>query len=105
MGLYRTKPEEVEAIQYTGVASAPFASEVPQWVWTAMGSGNLRFTSHGLEIIYAGMTENVLPGDWMVMHNDDIIRVCGDKVFKTFYVRARKRLYGVEEAAATEQGE
>ena len=70
-----------------------------------MGSGNLRFTSHGLEITYAGMTENVLPEDWMVMHNDDIIRVCGDKVFKTFYVRARKRLYGVEEAAASEQGE
>ena len=77
MGLYRTKPEEVEAIQYTGVANAPFAGEVPQWVWVAMGSGNVRFTSHGLEVNYAGMTEDVLPGDWMVMHNDDIIRVCG----------------------------
>lgn len=92
MALYRTKPEEVEAIRYTGDIKVPFDGDVPEWVWAGLGSGILKFSTHGLEITYAGMTENVLTNDWMVMHNDGIIRACEDKVFKRYYVRARKRI-------------
>jgi hypothetical protein len=92
MGLYRTKPEEVEAIRYTGNTMTPFDGDVPQWVWAGLGTGVLKFSAHGLEITYSGMSETVLANDWMVMHNDGIIRACEDKVFKTHYVRARKRI-------------
>ncbi len=105
MALYRTKPEEVEAIQYTGNLSSPFDGAVPQWVWESLGSGNLKFNAHGVEIAYNGMSEDVLPTDWMVMSSDGVIRACSDKVFKTYYVRARKRTSGNTEdeagAAAT----
>jgi hypothetical protein len=46
------------------------------------------------------MSENVLGNDWMVMHNDGIIRACEDKVFKQYYSPARKRQTRLEEQAA-----
>ena len=100
MATYRTIPEKVEAIQYTGVQATPFAGTAPSWVWTGISSDVLKFTAHGIEINYNGMSEDVLPGDWLVMHNDGIIRVCGDTTFKKFYTRSRK-LSG--EADATQE--
>lgn len=89
MALYRTKPETVEATQFTGNTNDPFSGGAPQWVWSALGSGKLRFTPHGIEIVYAGMMENVSPTDWIVLHNDGIIRACDDKVFRAYYTRSR----------------
>jgi hypothetical protein len=92
MGLYRTKPEEVEAIQYTGSMTQPFDGVVPAWVWGGISTGTLRFTGMGVEISYNGLTELAVSGDWLVLHNDGIIRACEDKVFKQYYTPARKRL-------------
>lgn len=94
MGLYRTKPEEVEAIQYTGSMSEPFDGVVPAWIWAHISTGSLTFTAHGIQISYSGLTELVAPDDWLVLHNDGIIRACEDKVFKQYYSPARKRLMG-----------
>lgn len=101
MGLYRTKPEEVEAIQYTGGAAAPFSTPVPAWVWTGLSTGKLSFTAHGLEINYNGLTEMVGPEDWLVMSSDGVIRAAEDKVFRQYYLPFRKRRTKAEIASAT----
>ena len=91
MGMYRTKPEEVEAIQYTGSTTAPFGEFVPHWVWNAFSHGILSFNAHGIEIKYNGLTEMVGPSDWLVLPGDGIIRAAEDKVFVQYYVPFRKR--------------
>jgi hypothetical protein len=91
MGTYRTKPEEVEALQYTGEPGAPFSSPTPAWVWQSLASGNLTFSGFGMTIAYNGMTEDVTPGDWLVLHSDGIIRACSDKSFQTYYTPFRTR--------------
>lgn len=103
MGLYRTKPEEVEAIQYTGSATAPFEGNIPQWFWLAMVNGILSFNAHGIEIKYNGLSEMVGPNDWLVLAADGIIRAAEDRVFKQYYLPTRKRRTKAEmeeEAAA-----
>lgn len=91
MGIYRTKPEEVEAIQYTGSTTKPFNENTPDWVWGALSYGTLKFTGLGLNIEYNGLVETVTPNDWLVMHNDGIIRACEDKVFVQYYTPYRVR--------------
>ena len=91
MGLYRTKPDEVEAIQYTGSLTAPFKEAVPQWVWGALAAGNLVFSNHGIEVRYNGLSEMAMPNDWLILPADGIIRVSDDKTFAQYYSPARKR--------------
>ena len=91
MGNYRTKPEEVEAIQYSGSASKPFSETLPDWVWVALSTGVLRFTALGVNIEYNGLSENVMPNDWLVLGSDGVIRACEDKVFTQYYTPYRIR--------------
>lgn len=99
MGKYRTKPEEVEALQYTGDTNAPFSSPTPVWVWRGLATGSLTFSGHGMAISYNGMTESVTPGDWLVLHSDNIIRACNNKTFQTYYTPFRARRTKAEIAA------
>lgn len=91
MGTYRTTPEEVEAIQYTGSTTKPFNETVPDWVWVAFSHGTLKFTGLGINIEYNGLHENVMPNDWLVLSNDSVIRACEDKVFRQYYTPYRQR--------------
>ena len=91
MGTYRTTPEEVEAIQYSGSTTKPFNETVPEWVWGAFSHGILRFTGLGINIEYNGLHENVMPNDWLVMGSDSVIRACEDKVFRQYYTPYRQR--------------
>lgn len=91
MGTYRTKPEEVEAIQYTGSTTSPFNERTPHWVWGAFSHGILKFAAHGMTIDYNGLSEHVSPNDWLVMSADGIIRACEDKVFQQYYTPYRIR--------------
>lgn len=91
MGTYRTTPEEVEAIQYSGSTTKPFNETVPEWVWGAFSHGILRFTGLGINIEYNGLHENVMPNDWLVMGSDGVIRACEDKVFRQYYTPYRQR--------------
>jgi hypothetical protein len=91
MGTYRTTPEEVEAIQYTGSTTKPFNETVPDWVWGAFSYGTLKFTGLGINIEYNGLSENVMPNDWLVMGIDSVIRACDDKVFTQYYTPYRQR--------------
>ena len=91
MGTYRTTPEEVEAIQYSGSTTKPFNETVPEWVWGAFSHGILRFTGLGINIEYNGLSENVMPNDWLVLGSDNVIRACEDKVFKQYYTPYRQR--------------
>lgn len=91
MGTYRTTPEEVEAIQYSGSTTKPFNETVPEWVWGAFSHGILRFTGLGINIDYNGLSENVMPNDWLVMSADGVIRACDDKVFRQYYTSYRNR--------------
>lgn len=96
MGLYRTKPEEVEAIQYTGSITNPFEGKTPAWVWAHISLGTMKFTADGVQITYGDMSETAHPLDWLIMHNDGIVRLCDDATFKKYYTPARKRLAGEE---------
>lgn len=109
MGLYRTKPSEVEAVQFLGTDTADgvffsngTAGPLPSWLWKSisLGAGGLSFDAGNLFLC-----GNILvgAGEWLVIGSDGIIRVCADDVFKSFYTPARKRLYG--EAAGTEAAE
>lgn len=91
MGTYRTTPEEVEAIQYSGSTTKPFNETVPDWVWGAFSYGTLKFTGLGINIEYNGLHENVMPNDWLVMGSDSVIRACEDKVFRQYYTPYRQR--------------
>lgn len=91
MGNYRTKPEEVEAIQYSGSTTKPFNETVPEWVWGAFSYGTLKFTGLGINIEYNGLSETVLPNDWLVLGSDNVIRACDDKVFTQYYTPYRIR--------------
>jgi hypothetical protein len=91
MGIYRTKPEEIEAVQFSGGNDSPFVGSIPAWVWSSFSRGNLSFTAHGMRIEYNGLTEDVAPGDWLVLHSDGIIRTCSHKVFQRHYTPFRKR--------------
>jgi hypothetical protein len=91
MGTYRTKPEEVEAIQYTGNPTEPFAERTPGWVWAAFSGAVLTFSAYGMTISYNGLSEHVSPNDWLVMSSDNVIRACEDKVFRQYYTSYRNR--------------
>lgn len=91
MGTYRTKPEEVEAVQFTGDGTQPFAERTPAWVWSALTQGVLKFHTLGMIIDYNGLSEHVGPNDWLVMSSDNVIRACEDKVFKQYYTPYRNR--------------
>jgi hypothetical protein len=91
MGTYKTKPEEVEAIQYTGDPKGPFSGQVPAWVWTGMQDGTLMFNTLGVEIRYNGLSEQVIPGDWLVRDPDGVVRACDDKTFTQYYVPYKMR--------------
>lgn len=105
MGTYRTKPEEVEAIQYTGDPASPFDGQVPSWVWTGMQEGCLRFNQYGIEIVYNGMSEQTVPGDWLVKDGSNIIRACDDKTFRQYYVPFRIRRAKAEMTEVRQQEE
>lgn len=101
MALYRTKPEEVEAIQYTGNISAPFSEQPPQWLWMAVAGGNVSIKPSHMVVQYNGMQEDVMPNDWLVLQSDGIIRACSEDVFSMFYEkrgpkRPRKHKDGAE---------
>lgn len=91
MGTYRTKPEEVEAIQFTGDGTQPFVERTPAWVWSALTQGVLKFHALGMIIDYNGLSEHVSPNDWLVMNADGVIRACEDKVFRQYYTSYRNR--------------
>lgn len=91
MGTYRTKPEEVEAIQYTGNPTEPFTERTPGWVWAAFSGAVLTFSAYGMTISYNGLSEHVSPNDWLVMSADGVIRACDDKVFRQYYTSYRNR--------------
>jgi hypothetical protein len=105
MGTYRTKPEEVEAIQYTGSTTKPFDETVPDWVWGAFSYGTLKFTGLGINIEYNGLSENVMPGDWLVVGSDKIIRACDNKVFQQYYTSFRIRRTKAEVEAMRAEAE
>jgi hypothetical protein len=109
MGLYRTKPSEVEAVQFLGTDTTDgvffsngTAGPLPSWLWKAIASGTGGLSFNAGRLFLSGDVE-VYRGEWLVTGGDGVIRVCADIVFKSFYTPARKRLYG--EAAETETTE
>lgn len=114
MGLYRTKPNEVEAVQFLGTDTADgvffsngTSGPLPSWLWKAIaaGAGGLSFDAGRL---FLAGDVLVTAGEWLVVDGAGVMRVCADDVFKVFYTPARKRLYGeaadIEQTEATEVG-
>lgn len=112
MGLYRTKPEEVEAVQFLGTQvtdgvyfSNGTSGPLPAWLWDAIArgddNGGISFSDR-IPYLDNGDTE-VMDGDWIVRGSDGVLRTCDEDDFKRIYTPARKRLYG--DAVETEQTE
>lgn len=108
MGLYRTKPNEVEAVQFLGTDtpdgvffSNGTAGPLPAWLWKSIASG-----PSGLSFDFGRLFLNndvlVTAGEWLVVDGAGVMRRCADDVFKAFYTPARKRLYA-ETAGADQQ--
>jgi hypothetical protein len=109
MGLYRTKPNEVEAIQFLGTDTVDgvffsngTAGPLPAWLWKSIASGAGGLSFDAGRLFLAGDVL-VAAGEWIVVDGSGVMRVCADDVFKSFYTPARKRLYG--DTAETEQTE
>jgi hypothetical protein len=110
MGLYRTKPSEVEAVQFLGTDTVDgvffsngTSGPLPSWLWKSVATGAIGGLAFDAGRLFLAGDVEVNRGEWLVIGGDGVIRVCADDVFKSFYTPARKRLYG--EAAETETTE
>lgn len=89
MGLYRTKPEEVEAVQYKG-GIKPFGNAQPDWVWSAMATGHV-IMSEGRVFVRDGVEQEQLSeGDWLIMAADGDLHVSDNETFMERFLPARR---------------
>lgn len=100
MGLYRTKPEEVEAVQFKLDESPAFSNgnggpDLPSWLWNAITSGadNGGISFHEGYPYLKGRV-GVNHDDWIVNggRNEPLV-VLSEGDFKSRYSPVRKRLY------------
>lgn len=105
MGLYRTKPEEVEAIQYSGGVK-PFGNNPPDWFWMSMSSGRLAIEAGDMYLVDGDQREKMNVGDWLILTNMGALRVSDDETFKNYFVATRRMpKRGKKDSAVAEAGQ
>lgn len=105
MGLYRTKPEEVEAIQYTG-GIKPFGNNPPEWFWAGMSAGQLAIENGEMFLVAGSQREKLEATDWLILTQSNVLRVSDDNTFKNYFMPTRRmpprKKSGASEAAAAD---
>lgn len=96
MAKYReapAKPKTVEALQFTGMGEhvPQFSESMPGWVFAAFLSNRLEVTlgASGATLFFDGGT--VVPGSWLIRHEDGDITACSAVDFLAQYQPLRKR--------------
>ena len=92
MGLFRTVPVDVEAIQYVGMANdEPIFNEmgnsVPSWLWKGITRGKVSFDSAGLKV-----NGNTIQASSWIVFDGAFIDVMSAEKFERTFVPARKPL-------------
>lgn len=92
MGLYRTIPQDVEAVQFGGMdADEPILREMgpslPSWLWRGITKGVVTFDSAGVKVHGQVLKAN----DWII-YDGVFISTTDDEKFKETFTPARKPL-------------
>lgn len=91
MGLYRTIPQDVEAVQFGGMNDGePILKDMaslPSWMWRGITRGVVAFDSAGVKV-----HGQVLKADDWVVYDGAFIGSMDDEKFKATFVPARKPL-------------
>lgn len=92
MGLYRTIPQDVEAVQFGGMdADEPILREMgpslPSWLWRGITKGVVSFDSAGVKVHGQVLKAN----DWII-YDGVFISATDDEKFKETFTPARKPL-------------
>lgn len=90
MGLYRTIPTDVEAVQFGGMKDAEpvlndMGASLPSWLWKGITRGVVSFDTAGIKVNGAVLNS----GDWIV-YDGVFISAMDDKKFSGTFTRARK---------------
>lgn len=100
MGLYRTIPHDVEAIQFEGMNDGePILKDMaslPSWLWRGITRGVVSFDSAGVKV-----HGNVLNGGDWIIYDGAFIGSMDDEKFKGTFVPARKPLSEMVSAPKT----
>lgn len=92
MGLYRTIPQDVEAVQFGGMKNEePILKEmgtsIPSWLWRGITKGMVKFDTIGVKVGNTILKE----GDWIIFDGAFIDSMSEEK-FNSTFVPARKPL-------------
>lgn len=92
MGLYRTIPQDVEAVQFTGMKDEEpilkeMGSSIPSWLWRGITKGMVKFDTIGVKVGNTVLKE----GDWIIF-DGAFIDAMSDEKFNSTFVPARKPL-------------
>lgn len=92
MGLYRTIPQDVEAVQYAGMKDdepvlKDMGGSIPSWLWRGITKGMVKFDTIGVKVGNTVLKE----GDWIIF-DGAFIDSMPDEKFNSTFVPARKPL-------------
>lgn len=92
MGLFRTIPHDVQAVQFAGMKGeepdfSEMGSSLPSWLWRGITKGAITFGDKGVSV----HGETLKPGDWIVFDAPFYAAVENEKFHETF-TRAIKPL-------------
>lgn len=101
MGLYRTIPTDVEAVQFDGMRDGEpilldMGPSLPSWLWKAITRGVVSFDSVGVKVNGIALNK----GDWII-HDRVFISTMDDKKFSGTFSKARKPSSELVNAAKT----
>lgn len=90
MGLYRTIPTDVEAVQFGGMKDAEpvlndIGASLPSWLWKSITRGVVSFDTAGVKVNGAVLNA----GDWII-YDGVFVSTMDDKKFSGTFTRARK---------------
>lgn len=92
MAKYKTKPEYVDAFQWTG---GPEQTEDPDWIVDAIKNHVVAIVNHNgllMSIVSGGNNSTARVGDWIVRDAQGNIRACKPDIFEATYDRVLKRV-------------
>jgi hypothetical protein len=97
MAKYReapTKPRTVEAVQFTGLSAGvpQFNEPMPEWLFAAFLDQSITISDvHENALEFTVVEQTVVPGSWLVRHDNGIVSHCSAVAFLDLYKPARKK--------------
>lgn len=89
-----TKPRVVEAVQFTGIAAGvpQFNDPMPAWLFAAFLDQSFTISDvHENALESTPLAQTVVPGSWLIRHDNDIVSHCTATEFLALYKPVRKK--------------